>query len=218
MRYPSRLLKLVGGLFLFSLGTYMTMQANIGLAPWSAFNAGVSARFGTTFGTVNIVTALVIIVIDMLLHEHIGVGTVLDAFLVGIFIDWLTALELLPLVQNYWLGLLLLLAGLEVLAFGSWLYMSAALGEGPRDMLMVALCKRFPKTPVGVIRCVIEGAALIVGWLLGAKVGLGTVISVFGTGAFIQLTFNLLHFEVKDIHNESIVETCKNLFGRKNKA
>ena len=211
MSYIKRFAKLTFGLFLFSLGYYLAIQANIGLAPWSAFNVGVADKFNTTYGVVSIVTAIVIMGIDLLLGESIGWGTAFDAILVGVFVDWFTALELCPMMSNFWLGFVILIVSTEIIAVGSWFYMSAALGAGPRDTLMVALCKKLPKVPVGVIRGIIEGTALIVGWLFGAKVGVGTVISVFGMGIFVQFTFKLFRFDVRTVRNENIIETVRNI-------
>ena len=74
---------------------------------------------------------------------------------------------------------------------------------------MMALSKRLPKVPIGAIRGIIEGAVLLIGWLLGAKVGLGTVISVFGIGLILQYTFKLLRFQAKDVAHEDVISTIK---------
>ena len=74
---------------------------------------------------------------------------------------------------------------------------------------MIALSKRLPSVSIGVIRGGIEGAALIIGWLLGAKVGIGTIISVFGIGFIIQYTFKLLRFNVKAVKHDSLFDTAK---------
>ena len=94
---------------------------------------------------------------------------------------------------------------------GSYYYIGAALGCGPRDALMVALGKRLKKTPIGLVRMLIEGTALLIGWALGAKVGLGTVISVFGMGTILQVTFQILKFDVKDITHEGLGDTWRSL-------
>lgn len=215
MSYIKRIIKLTFGQIVFSLGYYLAIQANIGLAPWSAFNVGVADKLNSTYGTVAIVTSAVIVTIDLLLGESIGLGTIYNSLLFGIFMDGFTVLGLCPLMTNFWAGLLLLIVSTEIVAIGSWFYMSVALGAGPRDTLMVALCKKFPKTPIGVIRWIIEGTALMIGWLFGAKIGIGTVISVFGMGLFVQFTFKLFHFDVKTVKNENLIETVHNIVRKK---
>lgn len=83
------------------------------------------------------------------------------------------------------------------------------LGCGPRDALMVALGKRFSKAPIGLVRGLLEGSVLLIGWLLGAKVGLGTVIAVFGIGIIIEYTFKLFRFDVKGVQHENLLDTIR---------
>lgn len=209
--YPKRLGRLLFGLVLFSVGGYLSIQANVGLAPWSAFSMGVSGRTGLLYGDVSVITSFVILAIDLCLKEKIGVGTLLDAVLIGKLTDLLLALKLMPMMENFWAGVAVLLLGQVVTAVGSYYYIGAALGCGPRDALMVALGKRLKKTPIGLVRMLIEGTALLIGWALGAKVGLGTVISVFGMGTILQVTFQILKFDVKDITHEGLSDTWRNL-------
>ena len=210
-QYPRRLGRLLFGLVLFSVGGYLSIQANVGLAPWSAFSMGVSGRTGLLYGDVSVITSFVILAIDLCLKEKIGVGTLLDAVLIGKLTDLLLALNLMPKMENFWAGVAVLLLGQVVTAVGSYYYIGAALGCGPRDALMVALGKRLKKTPIGLVRMLIEGTALLIGWALGAKVGLGTVISVFGMGTILQVTFQILKFDVKDITHEGLSDTWRNL-------
>ena len=58
-----------------------------------------------------------------------------------------------------------------------------------------------------MIRGLIEGSVLLAGWLLGAKVGLGTIIAAFGISTILQLTFNWLHFDAKSVQHEGIWQT-----------
>jgi uncharacterized membrane protein YczE len=209
--YLKRLIRLIFGLFLFALGTYFSIQANIGLAPWDAFSIGVSEKTGILYGNVVVLTGLVILVIDLLLKEKIGIGTILNTLLIGKFTDFLRWLNWLPQMHSFLPGVVMLLAGQVILCFGSYFYISAALGCGPRDALMIAFGKRLRRAPIGLVRGLLEGSALLIGWLLGAKVGVGTVISVFGIGLILQMTFRIMRFEVKELSHESLLDTAKRL-------
>lgn len=204
-----RTLKLIWGLFLFALGVVLTIQANIGLAPWDAFSVGVSNITGITYGNVVILTGVGILIFIVLLKEKIGLGTILNTVLIGAISDILLGLKIIPVMDNFFFGLIMLLVGQIVISFGSYFYIGQGLGSGPRDSLMIALSKRLPHVSIGVIRGGIEGAALIIGWLLGAKVGIGTIISVFGIGFIIQYTFKLLRFNVKAVKHDSLFDTAK---------
>lgn len=204
-----RTLKLIWGLFLFALGVVLTIQANIGLAPWDAFSVGVSNITGITYGNVVILTGVGILIFILLLKEKIGLGTILNTVLIGAMSDILLGLKIIPVMDNFFFGLIMLLVGQIVISFGSYFYIGQGLGSGPRDSLMIALSKRLPNVSIGVIRGGIEGTALIIGWLLGAKVGIGTIISVFGIGFIIQYTFKLLRFNVKAVKHDSLFDTAK---------
>lgn len=213
-KYFTRISKLTLGLFLYALGLVMNIHANIGLAPWEAFGAGVSLKTGITYGNASIIIGLVILLaVVLFLKEKVGIGTILNILLIGAFIDILQALNIIPYMKSFISGVLLLITAQVIISFATYFYIAPGLGCGPRDTLMVGLCKKFPSVPVGAIRGLIEGTVLIIGYLLGAKVGLGTVISVFGIGFTMQMVFNLMHFNLRAVAHESIYETALNLKG-----
>nr|WP_106779404.1 hypothetical protein [Lysinibacillus timonensis] len=207
--YVKRTSRLIFGLFLYALGSYLIIQANIGLAPWEAFSMGGSYLTHISYGNIVVITGFIIIAINYALKEKIGFGTILNAILIGKFVDLIQFANIIPMMSNVWLGIIMLLLGQVVICLGSYFYIGASLGCGPRDSLMVALGKRLPKVPIGAIRGLLEGTVLIIGWLLGAKVGIGTIISVIAIGFILQYTFKLLHFDVKNIQHESMSDTVK---------
>lgn len=209
--FMTRILRVLFGLFLYALGTYLGIQANIGLGAWEAFGIGVSGMTGMTYGDVILYSGLVILVIDVALGEKIGIATILNTLLIGKMVDLLNLLDLLPKLQSFALGLPLLLLGQVIICLGVYFYVGAGLGAGPRDSLMVALGKRWPRVPIGAVRGGIEGAVLLIGWALGAKIGIGTVISVFGISFIMQAVFALLHFDVKGVLHENALQTVKTL-------
>lgn len=217
--YAKRTGKLLFGLLLYAFGLTLSIQANIGLAPWDAFSIGVSNITGLTYGNVSILTGIVIlIVVAGFLKEKIGFGTILNTILIGVFVDLIQSINFIPFMTNFFLGTLMLLSGQVVISLATYFYISSGMGCGPRDTLMVALVKLLPTIPIGAIRGSIEGTVLIIGFLLGAKVGLGTVIAVFGISFILQTTFKLLKFDIKAVLHENIFETfvkIKNILFKK---
>lgn len=210
--YIKRTGKLLFGLFIYSLGLTLSIQANVGLAPWDAFSIGVSNLTGISYGNVSILTGLVILVVAAgYLKEKIGFGTLLNTVLIGIFVDLFQTIKIIPLMSNFFLGVIMLLLGQFTVSFATYFYIRPGLGCGPRDTLMVALGKRFKNIPIGAIRGMIEGTVLIIGFILGAKVGIGTVIAVFGISFILQNTFKLLKFDIKAVIHENIFETFNNV-------
>lgn len=186
------------------------LQANIGLEPWSVLQQGIHLTIGVSFGTAVILVNGIIILIDILLGEKIGFGTILSALLSGVFIDLISALNCVPKQSSTIFGILYMMVGLELLAFGTYLYMKVALGCGARDALMVAFSRR-TGISVGICRIVLELIAVLVGYLMGGRVGIGTIMGAFGIGALIELNFRLFRLDVVDIQHESVIDTWKNL-------
>lgn len=205
-------MKLLFGLFLYAIGLQLSVHANIGLAPWDAFSIGVSYITGITYGNVSILTGIaIIIVVAGFLKEKIGLGTILNTILIGVFFDLIQSINLIPFMTNFFSGILMLLSGQVIVSLATYFYISSGMGSGPRDTLMVAMSKLFPKVPIGAIRGSIEGTVLVIGFLLGAKVGIGTVIAVFGISFILQATFKLLKFDIKALVHENIFETFINV-------
>lgn len=209
-----QILKSAFGLFLFSFGVYLTIQADIGLAPWDCLSMGASYHIGLSYGIVHTGISILILVIDILLKEKIGYGTILDALLVGNYVDLIDHILSLPKWNSLPLSCIMVIVGLFIMGYGQYFYMSAGQSCGPRDSLLIALGKRFPNTPIGVVQTAIIGIVLLVGWLLGGPVGIGTIISVFGLGTALQIVCKLMHFEPRTVEHRNIAEATRLLLGK----
>lgn len=210
--YGRRLLWLFAGLAVSSVGITMMLQANIGLEPWSVLQQGMAQTFGMTYGTAAVIVGAVVIGIAILCGESFGIGTLGNIFICGPLIDLLLYLGYIPAMEHLWSGTLMLLAGLELLALGTWMYMKSALGAGPRDALMVVLSKRTGRS-VGFCRALVELAVVFTGWRMGGQVGAGTVISALGLGSLFNLNFALLRFPAAEVRQENLSETVRRLRG-----
>ena len=206
-------LRIVFGLFVFSFGVHLTIFANIGLAPWDCLSMGVSYHTPLNYGLSVTLISVIIIVIDLLMQERIGFGTILDALLVGNMVQLFNDLNPLPLNDSLLPGVGIMLLGFVFMAVGQWLYMSGAQCCGPRDMLLVGLGKRLPKVPIGIVEVLLWGAVVLVGWLLGGPVGVGTLLSVLGAGLVMQAVLAVVKFEPRSVRNRDCIEVVRILFG-----
>lgn len=205
--YGIRFLRMVFGVMIYGCGVYLTIQANLGLSPWDALHMGISNVSGLRFGDAGVLVGLLILGADVLLHEKIGFGTIVNTVLISKMVDVFNYFELLPKMDGFLSGLGLLLTGQVLICFGMYFYIGAGLGSGPRDSLMVALHRKFPRVPIGLARGLIEGTVLAIGWMLGAQVGIGTLIAVFGIGFIMQGIFALTRFDPKAVRHENIMAT-----------
>lgn len=188
-----RWLSLLVGLALFAVGIMMLLQSRLGLSPWDVLNQGISKHTPLEFGTANTVVALVVLVLAWRLGASIGLGTVANAVLIGLFVDLLMRAHAFAGVEDEAMVLraLVLVAGILVIGVASALYIGASLGAGPRDSLMLVLSHRTGRR-VGLVRTVLESAVTVVGFVLGGKVGVGTLAFAFGIGPAIEASFWLL--------------------------
>lgn len=200
-----RLVYLFLGTFLLSVGIVMTMKANLGYAPWDVFHRGTADTVGMTIGNVSIVASLVISIIVVLLGEKLGFGTIFNIFAIGIYIDLLLPLKLIPEMQSFIPGMVMLILGLFLCAFSSYLYIASGFGAGPRDSLMVAL-ERKTKLSIGLCRGIIEVTVCLIGWIFGGPVGIGTVISAFGIGICVQMVFAWVKFDATSVKHETLMK------------
>lgn len=202
-----RLLSAALGLFLFAFGIYTQLAAGIGTAPWNVLNDGFSRASGLSFGSASILISLVIVGIDVAMKEPIGVATLMDVFLIGWWVDLFLWLDLIPAPAALPGQIILLLIGVLAICYGQYLYIRVGLSCGPRDALLVAVGKRFPKVPIGLVNIALMALVLIGGWLMGGVIGLGTIFTMFCTGFCMDLVFALLHFEPRLVHQEGLSET-----------
>ena len=204
-------LKIVLGLLVFAFGVHLTIYANIGLAPWDCLGVGISYHTPLNYGLSMTAIAVIILIIDILLGERIGYGTIIDALLTGNFIQMFNGLNPFPVNNNLWLGIAIMIFGLAFMAIGMLIYMKGAQGCGPRDALLIGLGKRMSRIPIGIVEILLWSLVLLVGWLLGGPVGVGTLISTFGAGIVMQLIYNALHFEPRKIVHRDIFEVTREL-------
>jgi len=189
----TRSFALVVGLFLFALGIVLLLESELGLSPWDVLNQGVSELTGLSFGTANIMIALVVLVLAWVLGARIGPGTVANAILIGLMVDGLLAIDALDALSESPLTvrIIFMVGGVLTIGIGSGFYIGAGLGAGPRDSLMLVAARR-SGVRIGITRATIEIAVTVVGFGLGGTVGIGTLAFAFGIGPAVELSFWLL--------------------------
>ena len=202
-------IKIVLGLLIFSFGVHLTIFANIGLAPWDCLGMGISYHTPLNYGLSMTMIAIIVLGIDLLMKERIGFGTIIDALLTGNFVQMFNSLNPFPKNTAIWSGILLMLAGFIFMAIGMAVYMKSGQGCGPRDAMLVGLGKRLKKVPIGLVEILLWAGVLLIGWLLGGPVGIGTVISTFGAGLMMQLVYTAIRFEPRDVKHRDIFEITR---------
>lgn len=176
--------QLLVGVFLYGIAISAMVQAAVGLDPWDVLTQGLALHTGVPFGFMTNIIGLGVLLLWIPLRQRPGVGTVLNALLVGPSAQ--LGLAIIPAPDVLWVRILLFAGGLVLLGIATGLYIGAQLGPGPRDGLMTGLHKRTGR-PIWMVRMAIEVTVLVIGWLLGGNVG-------FGTLAFALLIGPLCHW------------------------
>ena len=204
------ILKACAGLFFCAFGTFMTLRANIGVAPYDVLHVGLSRVFGMSYGNASILVSLTVLIIDILLKEKIGIGMVLDAFLVGKYIDFFYHVDLIPVQEGKpVLSVVMILVGLFLQGSGQTVYMRSALGCGPRDTMFVGLSRRLNRIPIGAVNSGILVTVTVVGYFLGGPLGIGTILCAVCSGPLVQFAYHVFRFDPKVIRHQDILTSMK---------
>lgn len=184
-----RVAQLLIGLFLYGFAIAMMIRAALGISPWDVLSQGVVLHTGLGYGLITNVIGALVLLLWIPIRQKPGIGTVVNVLTIGPSID--VGLWLLPVVEDLVPRVLLLAGGLVLLAIATGLYIGARFGPGPRDGLMTGIHRR-TGWPIWVVRTGIEVTVLIIGWLLGGNVGLGTVAFALLIGPMVNVTLPLL--------------------------
>ena len=207
----SSLFRIIFGLVIYSFGVYLTIYANIGLAPWDCLGMGIAKHTPLNYGSSMVLIGVCAIVIQLILRERIGFATLFDALITGRLTQFFIDISPYPENHSLWLGIVFMLFGFLFIALGMYVYMSAECGCGPKDGLLIAIGKRMPKIPIGVVEILLWAVITFGGWFLGGTIGIGTIISVFVGGVVMHLFFDVIGFEPRKMKHKSLRETIKML-------
>lgn len=193
-RPAQRVTRCVGGLALFGIGVALQKEGQMGLAPWDVFHEGFSQVLGWQFGRALVLTSFLVLLLWIPLRQRPGIGTLLNAVEIGVVAD--IAIAVLPEPETLWVRIPFMLIGVLLVGIGSGFYIGAGLGPGPRDGLMTGLAARGMK--VSRARTSVELTVLLLGWILGGSVGVGTLVFALSIGPIVARTIPLLRLAPLD--------------------
>lgn len=200
LRFPNprellrRFPPLVVGLFVIGFSIAISVRAELGLAPWDVLHQGIARSAGISMGVVLMLVGLVVLLAWIPLRQQLGLGTILNTLSIGFIAN--LGLALIP--EQHALAARMAFLAIAMIGFGlgGGLYIGSGLGPGPRDGLMTAITARGYR--LWVVRTIIECSALVVGFLLGGKVGIGTVLIALTIGPLTHAALRRFHLPVRD--------------------
>jgi len=176
---------------IMAFGLFLIMRTTWGVGPWDVLHLGLAQRTGLTVGRAHQLTGLSLVILTLLLGGRtVTLITLINTTLVGLWLDWYNARNVLPVIPGL-TGLPVLAAGLLLMGFGIALYLHPGLGAGPRDGLMLTLSQRTGQ-PIARVKVAMDVTAMLAGLVLGGPAGLGTVAVALGLGPSIQFFRQML--------------------------
>jgi uncharacterized protein len=179
---PRTLLVLIIGLWLFGTGEALVVISDLGNGPWTVLAQGLSVRTGLAIGWTTFIISITVLVLWIPLRERPGLGTVANAVIIALALQ--IGVNVIPHPTQPVIQLITVLVGIALVGLGSGLYLTTNLGPGPRDGWMTGLHLR-TGWPIYAVRLGIEVSVVILGWLLGGTVGIGTVLFALLIGSFV---------------------------------
>lgn len=193
-----KLLRLNLGLFIYGLGIALMVDAKIGIPPWDVFAQGISIQTHVSYGVGSIIVSVLVLIAWIPLKVKPGIGSILNAILIGLWVDfWM---PYVPTFGQYFSNLLMFCLGVCTVAFATGLYISAKLGSGPRDGLMIGTQKALG-WPFWIVRTMYEGTVLIIGGLMGGQIREGTLIFAASIGYLMQASLKFFGEEPRQKRN-----------------
>jgi len=172
------------GLILFGLGEGLLIVSTSGASPWSVLAQGIFLNVGFSVGLITILTSIAVLLLWYPLKQIPGIGTIFNALIIGIMIDF--CIRYVPTPENYISQILLGAIAVVIVGLGGGIYLVANLGSGPRDGLMIGL-QKITNLPIASVRAFLEISVMSIGWYLGGTVGIGTLLFAFGIGPAVAL-------------------------------
>jgi len=186
---PSTLLILCVGLWIFGTGDAVIVAAGVGNTPWTVLAEGIALMTDRTIGQATFFVSVAVLLLWIPLREKPGIGTILNAILIAVAIEYM--LPVLPTPEGGLESLLQVIGGIALVGIGSGIYLTANLGPGPRDGWMTGM-RRVSGYPIGNVRAAIEISVVAIGWSLGGTVGIGTVIFAVMIGPTVAVCLNIV--------------------------
>lgn len=182
-----RILMTVFGVLICGFSVSMFDFSNMGLDPFQVFAHGIWKHQPLDFGTFYMIINLIMLVaIFFLSRKKIGLGTVINIFLLGYVVDFFSKLwGNIILNPSIFLKILFLLMGIVIMCFASALYFTADMGVSTYDAVALILSERQSKIKFQYCRIGTDLVCTIIGFSLGATIGVGTLVTAFFMGPLI---------------------------------
>ena len=204
-----RMLILLIPTILVPLGAACYYTCTLGADPFSVMIEGEHLLFNIPYGKASMLNLVVIFVFMLLFgKKQIGIGTITTTFTVGPLIDFFRSI-LIPLfpadTTELFIKLTILAIGCISSGIGIGVYMSLHFGLGPVEFLTLFFTE-VTNFPIKYVKITLDFLYVLIGYLLGGTVGLGTIVGVLATGPILSATAKWAEPKINTFCNTKIIE------------
>jgi len=198
------------GIILIGIGNAILRISDLGTDPFTCMNLGLSKTFNFSYAITQIIVNIILF-IPMIIsfRSYIGIGTIFNMLGISSISD--VCMKMFDIVNfshfvfssGFISRIFVMSIGTFFVCFGLAIYINCSLGTAPYDALGQILEKMFNgKIKFSVIRVSTDIFCILIGFLLGARVGIATIIIGFCTGPVVSLLIKVL--------NKIKIKGCKN--------
>jgi hypothetical protein len=174
------------GSIVMGIGVATAIKGSYGTDPLATFWEGLSNILYITVGQANILTSGILLVISWLLDKkQLNIGTIINPIIIGISTD--LSLSFINNCDSVFIQITQSSIGVLLIGIGIGIYTSADIGKGSYDAVTFSISSKF-QIKYFKVRMLCDSFFLITGYLLGANIGIATIIAVFCLGFIIQNT------------------------------
>lgn len=196
-----RALQLPIGCIVLGLGVTFLLAAKLGSDGYSTLMSGLTDATGADFAVVSWISAAVLVALAWLRGQKPGIGTVCQLVVVGLSVS--AFLTVMPTPDDLSARIGMFAVGYVVLCIGVAAYLATDLGAGPTEAAALAFD---PPVPFKWSYTIFQGLCVLVGWLCGATVGIGTLILAAGIGWSIDRLMPVLGHSAREVAGTGAVD------------
>ena len=189
--YVKKFIFMMLGSAVMGIGIGIALTGGQGVDPFSLFWEGLTNVFPITIGQANLITnAFLLVVVVLIDRKQLNVGTIVNPLILGVFTDLVMKAMTQPV--QFELQVAYSIVGVILLGVGIGIYSAANIGKGPYDAFSFSITKLFNLNFV-YVRIAIDAIFFVIGFALGARVGVAALVAVFMMGKIIAVTNKTFH-------------------------
>lgn len=197
----ARYVQLVISCTVLGVGVALLLKSRMGSDGYSTLVSGLTLQTGWPFWFMNIVVGAVFVGVAWMRGRKPGPGTLVQWFLVGTVISY--GLDVVPDIESMAVRFLALCAALVLMSIGVAGYLASDTGAGPAEAMALSWD---PPLPFRWSYSILQAVAAVLGWLMGASAGLGTVLVFVLMGPAVDLVrrrWTILEFPTRVEHHSA---------------